>query len=259
MVHALRHILDRLLPVVQGAPEAAGIPEAPRAPDAPQAAEPPPPSIVHALLQEAQAREAAIARELHDAVGSSLAGVSLLLGTAQTFTREPEALALVRKAQEQVAAITQQVRQISRGMMPAGPERGALLPALEHFAAAMDGLQAVRCVVRSRGDFGDVPPAAGGHLFRIVQEATSNALRHGGAECVRITLARAGDRCRLTVSDNGVGCDPGVLAVRRPGIGIQSMQARADEIGGRLALRSGCHGGMKVQVTWVGAGESPAH
>ena len=86
--------------------------------------------IVHALLHEAESREAAVARELHDGVGSSLAALTLLLGAAESFTREPEALALLRKALEQVTEIMQQVRQISRGIMPTGQESGALLPAL---------------------------------------------------------------------------------------------------------------------------------
>jgi signal transduction histidine kinase len=209
-----------------------------------------PSSIVHALLYEAESREASIARELHDGVGSSLAGVAMLLGTAQSFTREPEALALIHKAQEQVAALTQQVRQMSRGMMPAGQERGALLPALEHFAAGIDGLQGMRCTVRSRGDFGDIPPATGRHLFRTVQEAVSNALRHGAARHVRITLARAGDRCRMTVADDGTGCSPGRLFAADSGIGIQSMRARAGEIAGHLEIRVRPRGGVQVRVTW---------
>lgn len=211
-------------------------------------------TIVHALLHEAESREAAIARELHDGVGSSLAGVSLLLGTAQSFTREPEALALLHKAQEQVAALSQQVRQISRGMMPAGQVRGALLPALEHFAAGMNGLQGMRCTVKSRGNFSDVSPATGGHLFRTVQEATANALRHGGARSVRITLSRAGSCCRLTISDDGTGCSPEVLRMPGAGMGIQSMQARAKEIGGRLGILAAPRGGLKVQVTWSAGG-----
>lgn len=254
MVDALRNILDRWLPVGGVSLAMRDLPAAsPAAPGERVPGEIAPSSIVHALLYEAESREAAIARELHDGVGSSLAGVAMLLGTAQSFTREPEALALIHKAQEQVAALTQQVRQMSRGMMPAGQERGALLPALEHFAAGIDGLQGVRCIVRSRGDFQDVPPATGRHLFRMVQEALSNALRHGGARNVRITLARAGDACRMCIVDDGTGCSPDVLFAAGAGIGIQSMRARAAEIGGRLAIRARRGGGVRVQVTWPAA------
>lgn len=203
-----------------------------------------------ALLKDGEARQAAIARELHDAVGSSLAGLSLLLATARSFTREPEAAALISKSQQQVTQTAQQIRQISRGMMPTGQEPGALLPALEHFAADMSIFPGLHCHVHSRGDFEDVPVEVAGHLFRIVQEATNNAVRHGQATRVQIRLARVGDRCRLTVADNGTGCDISALCGIRSGIGVRSMRARAQAIGGRLDASLPAGGGLRIRCSW---------
>lgn len=210
-----------------------------------------------ALFRQSEMRLAAIARELHDAVGSSLAGVSLLLATARSFAREPESAALLARSQKQVTMITQQVRQISRGMLPAGQDRGALLAALEHFAAEMNGVARVRCTVRSRGDFEQVPAEAGNHLYRIVQEATTNALRHGKATQVRITLVRGAVRSRLTIQDNGNG-RAGQRQGVAPGMGIRSMRARSEAIGGSFVItpHPGC--GTRVQVTWNIASETPA-
>mgnify|MGYP003575952317 CR=1 FL=1 len=206
--------------------------------------------VQHALLKEAESRQAAIARELHDAVGSSLAGVSLLLGTARSFTREPETATLIVTSQEQVARITQHIRQISRGIMPAGQEGGALLPALEHFALEMGTIRGIRCSLQSRGSFEHLSAEVGGHLFRIVQEATNNALRHGHATRVRIMLARSGNRHRLTVWDDGQGCDPSEVLDRERGFGLRSMRARAEEIGGTFRLDAREGGGARVRITW---------
>lgn len=206
--------------------------------------------IREALLTDAEARQAEIARELHDGVGSSLAGVSLLLGTARSFTREPEASALIATSQEQVGKITQQIRQISRGIMPAGQERGGLLPALEHFALEMGAIRGVRCVVCSRGSFENVSPREGGHLVRIVQEATNNALRHGEARRIRILLAQAGPWRRLTIVDDGKGCDVASALGRASGFGIRSMRARAQEIGAAFCMDSRPGRGTRVQVAW---------
>lgn len=205
------------------------------------------------LLREAESRQQAIARDLHDAIGSALAGVGILLGSARDFTREPEAVALIGKSQEQVRQATQQIRRILRGMMPVGQDRGALLPALEQFAAEMDATQAVRCTVHARGDFASVPPEVGGHLFRIVQEATANALRHGRARHVRIRLAQAGACCRLSVDDDGGGCDAAVLFGPSAGIGMRSMRARADAIHGHLEARASPGRGLRIRVTWPSA------
>lgn len=210
--------------------------------------------LERALIKEAENRQAATARELHDAVGSSLAGVSLLLGTAYSFIREPEAAALIAKSQEQVMMTTQQVRQISRGIMPVGQERGALVPALEHFAANLSLVPGITCTVRSRGDFEGVSPEIGGHLFRIVQEATTNALRHGHALRVRITLVRAGKWCRLTIRDDGRGCEPAAVSGRSAGIGMKSMRARAEAIGGRFSVIASPGRALKVQVSWLADG-----
>jgi PAS domain S-box-containing protein len=203
-----------------------------------------------ALLHEADTRQAAIARELHDAVGSSLAAASLLLGTAHALAGSTVASGLIDKAQAQVKEVAERVRQISRGIMPAGSEGGALQQALEHFAQDVSAIAGVRCSVARRGDFGDVPAQVGGHLYRIVQEATHNALRHGQATRIRITLARAGPACRLTVRDNGRGADFGGVARTSPGLGLRSMQARAAAIGGQLALTTAPGGGARVQVCW---------
>mgnify|MGYP001627275745 CR=1 FL=1 len=204
-----------------------------------------------ALDKEAENRQAALARELHDAVGSALAGVSLMLGSAYSFIRDPQAAALISKSQEQVMLASQQVRQIARGIMPAGQERGALLAALEQFAADLSAVPGVRCTVRSRGDFSAVPPEVGGHLYRIVQEATSNALRHGQALRVRITLVQVGTWCRMTVCDYGTGVRPASGAGLAEGLGMKSMRARAEAIGGRFAVVTSPGHPLKVQVTWL--------
>lgn len=208
------------------------------------------------LLRESESRQQAIARDLHDAIGSALAGIGMLLGSARSFAREPEAVALIGKSQEQVQRATREIRRILRGMMPAGQDRGALLPALEQFAAEMDETRTVHCTVSARGDFTSVPAEVGGHLFRIVQEATANALRHGRARHVRIRLAQAGGCCRLTVRDDGRGCDPELLSRPAPGIGMRSMLARAEAIRGHLDVVAWPGRGLRVRVTWPA--EAPA-
>lgn len=206
-----------------------------------------------ALVKEAELRQATIARELHDAVASSLAGATLLLGHAQSSTDVAGSAALIGASQQLVIQSMQQIRQIARGIMPAGQDKGALLPALEHFVADVNQLPGIQCTFSSRGDFAEVSGEAGGHLFRIVQEATNNAVRHGKASHIRITLAKAGERHRLTLQDDGQGCDPRILATPLAGMGIRSMQARAEALGGVFGIAARRGRGLRVQVTWEAA------
>ncbi len=72
------------------------------------------------------------------------------------------------------------------------------------------------------------------HLFRIVQEALTNVARHSGATRVTIELASSGDRVHLTVKDNGQGLTGNGAA----GLGLVGMRARAQSVGGELAINS---------------------
>ena len=243
-----RPLAYALLPFIVLVPLILWLSRRPQLLDAPAGS--PAPDIQHALLKDAEARQAEMARELHDGVGATLAGVNMLLGTARSFTREPEAAALIATSQEQVAKITQQIRQLSRGIMPAGQARGGLVPALEHFALEMSAIRGVRCTVCSRGSFDDIPAREGGHLFRVVQEATNNALRHGRARRIRITLAQVNGWRRLTIVDDGHGCDVASALGRSAGFGTRSMRARAQEIGAAFRMDARKGRGTRVQLAW---------
>ena len=210
----------------------------------------------HKLLHEVEARHQAIARELHDSVGSSLSGIGLLLSTAQHVTDRPRFLKILGRAQEQVAQSAQQVRQISRGMMPVGTEAGGLLIALVQLAAEIGSIHGVSCTVLARGTFDDIPAAHGTHLFRIVQEAAGNALRHGRARRVRILLARAGMRCRLSIVDDGHGCRPEDLFGLSAGVGMKSIRSRARAVGASLDCLARPGRGLRVRIAWLSA---PSH
>lgn len=205
-----------------------------------------------AVTYEVERRQAEIARELHDSVGASLAAVSLLLGGARSLSSAP-VLPLLNRAQAQIQDTVEQVRKISRGILPAGTDPGALLSALEQFAHDLCAVSDISCTVRGRGNLREIQAATGTHLYRIVQEAATNAMRHGKATSLRITLVRAGETYRLTVSDNGTGCDFANPAAPRAGVGIRSMHARARTIGGAVRIGPRPGGGCRVRVTWPDA------
>lgn len=210
-----------------------------------------------ALMTEVEAGHARISQELHDSVGSSLAGIMLLLRVAHDRAANPPIQALLRKASEQLKISAEALRKISHGIMPVGGEAGGLPKALEQYAQDLSSYKEIDCAVRTRGSFECLHPNAGTHLYRIVQEATSNAIRHGGATRLRIRLAQAGDRCRLTVRDNGSGCPPDALDGARAGMGLRSMQVRAQAVGGRLEVANVAAGGCRVRLSWPCARPGP--
>lgn len=215
-----------------------------------------------ALLAEMQARQEEIARELHDSVASSLAGVSLLIGGAQALA-DSSTVPLLSRAQLQIRDAAEQVRKISRGVLT---DLGSapLLVCLEQIAHDVCSSGVVDCQVRERGDAPEQSAAVRTNVYRIVQEAVSNAIRHGHARHIRITLLHARDgQSRIVVRDDGTGCDFAGVPREHPGVGLQSMRARAGAIGGVLRLQGRAQGGCAVRVTWRNDGrtaaEAPAH
>lgn len=204
------------------------------------------------LLTEMCARHQELAQELHDSVASSLAAVSLLLGAAQEVANASTAR-LIMRAQDQIRQAAEQVRKISRGVLS---DVGAapLLQALEQLAADLRSSGRVVCHVRERGDAPELNLLCRTHVYRIAQEAVTNAIRHGNAGQIQISLIHlASGVSRLVVRDNGRSCDFGAIPLDHPGIGLQSMQARTEQLAGKLTLHGlpGC--GCTVRLTWGAA------
>jgi signal transduction histidine kinase len=90
--------------------------------------------------------------------------------------------------------------------------------------------------------------AAAAQVFRIAQEALQNALRHAEAERIDVRLGDGGGRLVLTVADDGIGFDAGAPSARGRRLGLTSMEERAIELGGRLAIESRPGAGTTVRL-----------
>ncbi len=94
------------------------------------------------------------------------------------------------------------------------------------------------------------------HLYRIAQEAVNNAVRHANASRIQMTLSKRERRCRLAVSDNGIGYEPGRPAGSKPagskpaGMGLSIMRYRADMIDARLDISGSPGQGTTVTCTF---------
>lgn len=203
------------------------------------------------VLSELERWQGQVGRELHDSVGSALGGVSLVLASARPMV-PPGGLAaqLIERSQAEVSAALELVRKVSRGVMPAGIDPGALLPALEHFARDQRTWHGIDCRVLATGDFQHITPEVGNHVYRIVQEAVGNARRHGGAARIVVELVETAAGYDVRIADDGRGADFGSAAVADAGIGLRSMRVRAQAIGGTLELLSGPGGGCEVRLAW---------
>ena len=209
------------------------------------------------LVTELEKQQAAIARDLHDCIGSELAGMSLMLGAIQAM--RPDDAALPHKLQAlqgQLQASIATTRGLARGLVPVDAHGGAFWRALERLASDLTLLKGVPCEFMLDGElevFEQVDADTGTHLYRIVQEAVANALGHGRARHIRLRLTQRAPELVLEIEDDGAGFSAGGETGSSTGLGMRFMRARAQAIRGRIELLAVRPAGTCIRVSWPGA------
>lgn len=188
-----------------------------------------------------------LGQDLHDSLGGKLAGAALM-SKALSQTLSGKSAHEAALAEEIVGCINEsisQARSIARGLCQVDLTVSGLAGGLAEFAAETQRRFGLRCRFRTdkRLQIRDLSVAT--HLFRIVQEAVTNAVRHGRAQQVRISLTRAGKHLCLEVRDDGAGL-PSNLAGSK-GLGLRTMKHRAGLIGAQLTVETAEGGGTCVR------------
>jgi signal transduction histidine kinase len=176
-----------------------------------------------------------LSRELHDETGQAL--TSILLGLkaiedAQGTDRFPKALADLR---ELVVATLQDVKRLAVELRPKALDDFGLLPALERLTTVFEEQTGIDTQLESRLQDARLPGEIETVLYRVVQEALTNVIKHARAERVSILLHETGSKVGVVIEDDGRGFDPDDVG---DGLGLVGMQERVALLGGRVSLES---------------------
>lgn|GEM_PF-1728572 len=212
-------------------------------------------SAQHMAIQEDERRR--IAADLHDGLGQSLGLVIVSLENAANLLSRGEserAAECLDRLNPKVRDTLDDLRRIAMNLRPATLDSLGILATLSwhlrEIEVACPGISIER---RISVDESDVPNDLRTPIFRILQEAGSNAIKHGGADRIAVRLSKARGVLELAVEDNGKGFDPGALTGgNQPhrGLGLQNMRARAELSFGVYAMRSAPGRGTQVKVRW---------
>ena len=185
------------------------------------------------LLQERQRS----ARDLHDGIGHQVTVIMMSLQYAERMRdREPErAWTEVVRARQQAAAALGDIRRLARALHPRGVGAAGAVD-LAALAASFEGT-GLQVEVTDHAEGLALPDDLAVFRRRFVQETLTNVVRHACATRVTITQQVTGGLLRLTVRDDG-----GATGEVRPGFGLQSLDERAVELGGRTVVRNGDDG-----------------
>jgi two-component system sensor kinase FixL len=188
-----------------------------------------------------------IGHDLHDGLGQLLTGTAFLAKSLQSRVREEDQ----PQAQRVVELINQainRVRSLARGLAPIHVGSQGLGATLRQVVQDSGKLLGVTGTLRVTDDAADLEDdIAAAHLSLITREAITNAVRHGAASRVDVTLTKYGDTALLAIRDDGTGIDVGTEC--KDGVGLRSMRDRAAALGGRLEV-SRLPRGTLVRMSW---------
>lgn len=189
--------------------------------------------LQHEILNISEREQARIGHNLHDGVGQTLTGVASLIEALESELPEEQRSSVMR-IQELVKSAIQEVRHMSHSMSPAAVKNRGLIGVLHLLADTLRLNHRIMCDLALEPGFQVGNEDHENHLYRIAQEACNNAVRHGKASHICITLNRTGE-CEglLQVTDNGCGMPS---KTKSKGIGLQVMDYRANLIGGTLQI-----------------------
>src|SRR6266540_4268341 len=184
--------------------------------------------------QEVERRR--LARELHDETGQALTSILLGLRAAEDAAGPDEARKAVSDLRELVVGTLQDVRRLAVQLRPKALDDFGLAAALERLAQTFAETSGVRVDLEARLGDERLPAEVETTLYRIVQEALTNIVKHAGASTVSILLGRRDGSATLVIEDDGQGF---VLDQARPdGLGLIGMQERVALHAGRLTIES---------------------
>lgn len=199
--------------------------------------------VVELLTQQREK----IALELHDGLAQQLTAVGFGLKALEVRYAAKGMAQHVRPLVEALNGSISLTRTLARGLQPVELEQRTLTAACRAFCREISSAFGVACSFE--GCLEDVAMSAESrlHLYRIIQQATDNALRHGRAASVRVLVSCQDSHLRVTVCDDGAGFDPQSAAGK--GLGLRSMRYRAESLGGVLQVVSKRGSGTHVHCT----------
>jgi two-component system NarL family sensor kinase len=204
--------------------------------------------LAQRVVESQEEERARLSRDLHDGISQALVSVKLQLEAGiirldGDEARRQQARAGLERTVEQIKTVLGDVRRISHDLRPTLLDDLGLAPALDHLASEFGEHAGTPVRFRAVGAVDALSEVAATVLFRIAQEALTNAERHAGARSIEMLLERMGGAVVLTIVDDGVGFDADSVAVHpKRGIGLRNMMERMEAIGGRLAIVSSAAG-----------------
>jgi signal transduction histidine kinase len=185
-----------------------------------------------------------LSRELHDGLGQSLIAQKLRLESIK-LPENGKTLALIEDLKLCSDKLVDEVRRISNDLMPAQLMQFGIVPALRQHCDEISHLSGIDVSFEATGNFDTMRRKAKTYLFRIIQEALNNMVKHAGTKSAVVELVQTREHIFVSISDNGKGFNtekPG------PGNGLNNMRERTLLLGGTFSITSHPGKGTTIEI-----------
>ncbi len=195
------------------------------------------------VVQAQELERRRLARELHDETGQALTSILLGVKAIRAATTPADAERAESDVRAQIVQALQDVRALAVELRPTALDDFGLVAALERLAETFQARSGLETVVQANID-GRLPAEIETVLYRVVQEALTNVLKHASAERVSIVLRSRTGTVAVTVDDDGLGFEP--TDVRDEALGLLGMRERLALVGGTLEVESSPESGTTI-------------
>jgi signal transduction histidine kinase len=197
------------------------------------------------LLLRAQENERrALARELHDEIGQSLSAILMETEGAECADHQAETREHLSSIRKLAAGTINQVRDLALLLRPSMLDDLGLTPALNWHARETSKRTGRNVTVSAEGALDHLPEDHQTCIYRVVQEAVNNAVRHANPRTIQVSVRQQGPKVDITVRDDGAGFDTRTMR----GLGLLGMEERVRRLGGRLQISSEPGKGTLIQA-----------
>jgi signal transduction histidine kinase len=216
--------------------------------------------LSHQLVATQEEERKNLSRELHDHVGQMLTALRMELGRIDRLrsSADSRVAGAVAECRQLVDNMVRTVRDLALGLRPSMLDDFGLQPALEWLVRDFGRRVGVPVELTVDGDFDLLPEQHRTCVYRSVQEALTNCVRHARAAHIAVSVSRQADSLAVSVTDDGVGFDP---AQRAGGLGLRGIEERVRDLHGVLSIKSAAGAGttLTLKVPLAADSQEVAH
>lgn len=194
-----------------------------------------------------------IAQELHDGLGQMLSVTRLNVNALESSIEQEDAPLLQNSLYLIDNAVTE-VRNISHALMPSALIQLGLVSAIEQLQEKINNAGKIKLEFDHSNYTAKLSQSTEVTVYRIIQEATNNMIKHAEASMIQLSLASHGSQISLKISDNGKGFDTKLIHQSK-GIGWKNMASRSQHLNGKLEIKSSQGKGTEINLSFENQGE----